>query len=82
MELNKLSRYNFCLEQISRNTLGLQRPKYNDQMDKVHVDEKWFHLIRDGEKYILCDDEEPPKRHTKHKSYIGKVMFLCAQART
>jgi hypothetical protein len=80
-ELNKLSRYNFCLEQINRNTLGLQRPKYNDQMDKVHVDEKWFHLIRDGEKYILCDDEEPPKRHTKHKSYIGKVMFLCAQAR-
>ena len=51
-------------------------------MDKVHVDEKWFWLCKDGEKYILVDDEPCfQARHTKHKNYIEKVMFLCAQAR-
>jgi hypothetical protein len=47
----------------------------------VHIDEKWFHMCQDGEGYLLCSDEKPPERHVKHKGYIGKVMFLCAQAR-
>jgi hypothetical protein len=49
-------------------------------MDRVHIDEKWFHMCQDGEGYLLCQDEEPPERYVKHKNYIGKVMFLCAQA--
>jgi hypothetical protein len=50
-------------------------------MDRVHIDEKWFHLCQDGEGYLVLDDEVAPERHVKHKGYIGKVMFLCAQAR-
>jgi hypothetical protein len=46
----------------------------------VHIDEKWFHVCQDGEGYLLVSDEEPLERHVKHKGYIGKVMFLCAQA--
>jgi hypothetical protein len=80
-ELNKLTRFNFVLEEINAATRNLVRPRFKDQMDKVHIDEKWFYLCKDGEKYILVDDEEPPERYVKHKNFIGKVMFLCAQAR-
>lgn len=53
-----------------------------EQLDEVHVDEKWFFLCRDGERCTLVsDEEEPPKRHVKHKSHIGKVMFMCALAK-
>jgi len=85
-EMNKVSRFNFALEQVNttrtttRNGVN-SKLKYYAQMDKVHVDEKWFYLCRDGENYILAGDEPPPERHVKHKNFIGKVMFLCAQAR-
>jgi hypothetical protein len=62
-------------------TAHLIRPRFQDQMDRVHIDEKWFHMCQDGEAYLLVDGEEEPVRYTKHKGYIGKVMFLCAQAR-
>jgi len=86
-EMNKLSRFNFALEQVNTTAgpptraAANSRVKYFAQFDKVHVDEKWFYLCRDGENYILAGDEPPPKRHVKHKNFIGKVMFLCAQAR-
>lgn len=59
----------------------VDKTKYCDMYDRVHVDEKWFYMSDDGECYILAHDEEPPKRTTKHKGYITKVMFLCAMAR-
>jgi hypothetical protein len=80
-ELNKETRYAFAIDQLNFATRHLVRPKFLDQMDRVHLDEKWFHMCQDGEGYLLVADEEPPKRHVKHKGYIGKVMFLCAQAR-
>jgi DNA-binding transcriptional regulator YhcF (GntR family) len=78
---NKMMRFLYCLEQINPATMGLRHPKFFGQFDKVHIDEKWFHLCRDGERYILAPDEQIPVRHTKHKGYILKVMFLCAKAR-
>lgn len=54
---------------------------YHDFYNHVHVDEKWFYMTKDNEVYILADGEEPPKRSTKHKGYIKKVMFLAATAR-
>jgi hypothetical protein len=78
---NKEARYTFALDQINMATAHLMRPKFLDQMDRVHIDEKWFHMCQDGESYLLCMDEELPERYVKHKGYIGKVMFLCAQAR-
>lgn len=78
---NKEERYLYALDQLNGATLHLVRPKFQDMMDRVHIDEKWFHMCQDGEGYLLVADEEPPERHVKHKGYIGKVMFLCAQAR-
>ena len=80
-EANKLERYWFASEQVNKNTAHLMRPRFEDMMDRVHIDEKWFNMCQDGEGYILVDGEEPPKRTVKHKNYIGKVLFLCAQAR-
>ena len=34
---------------------------FKDWMNFVHVDEKWFYLIKDGTKFLLVFDEEPPK---------------------
>jgi hypothetical protein len=80
-EKNKVERYMYALDQLNFATAHLVRPKFLDQMDRVHIDEKWFHMCQDGEGYLLVADEEPPVRYTKHKNFIGKVMFLCAQAR-
>jgi len=56
--------------------------RFVEQLDEVHIDEKWFFICRDNENYMLVsDEEEPPKRHVKHKSHIAKVMFICALAR-
>jgi hypothetical protein len=80
---NKLHRLLYCMSQVKAGStlIHLRSPVFEDQMDRVHVDEKWFWLCKDGEKYILVDGERPPKRYVRHKSHIEKVMFLCAQAR-
>jgi hypothetical protein len=78
---NKVHRFLYAMEQMKPGALSIREPKWQDQMDRVHVDEKWFWLCQDGEKYHLLDDEPAPHRTTKHKNYIEKVMFLCAQAR-
>ena len=45
------------------------------------MDEKWFFLTREKERYLLHQDEKNPKCCVKHKSHVTKVMFLCAVAR-
>ena len=52
--------------------------KFLDMMDHIHVDEKWFFLSRQKERYLLLLEEKNPKRCVKSKSHITKVMFLCA----
>ena len=54
--------------------------KFLDMMDRIHVDEKWFFLSRQRERYLLLPEEKNPKRSIKSKSHITKVMFLCAVA--
>ena len=54
---------------------------YEDLMDVVHVDEKWFDKEKVSRRVILTNREKRPHRTAKHKSHIEKVMFLCAQAR-
>jgi hypothetical protein len=72
-----------CLSKIDQNTLtGVSGLKYKAFCNEVHVDEKWFYLVRDNARYYLTPNKPLP--HTKtvqHKSHIMKVMFLCALAR-
>ena len=51
-----------------------------DMMDQIHVDEKWFFLSWQKERYLLLPDKKNPKQCVKSKSHKTKVMFLCAIA--
>ena len=75
---NMVHRFLYAMDQLKPGALAMRIPAFQDQMDRVHVDEKWFWLCQDGERYILVDDEPPPHRTTKHKNYIKKVMCLCS----
>jgi hypothetical protein len=55
--------------------------QFREMFEDVHVDEKWFYLTKVARRYIMGAQEEDPKRSTRHKSHVEKVMFLCAQAR-
>ena len=55
--------------------------KFLDMMDHIHVNEKWFFLSRQRERYLLLPEEKNLKRCIKSKLHITKVMFLCAVAR-
>ena len=35
--------------------------KYQDMQDQIHVDEKWFFLMREKERYLLHQDKKNPK---------------------
>jgi hypothetical protein len=79
---NKLRRLYFAMSMINSGTLSARgNPTFLDQMDRVHIDEKWFWICQDSEKYIMVEDEALPRRTVRHKGYIEKVMFLCALAR-
>eukprot|EP00904_Undaria_pinnatifida_P000354 jgi/Undpi1/10319/HiC_scaffold_28.g12770.m1 len=53
----------------------------HDFDDFVHVDEKWFCLFNDGQRFYLCDGEEAPVRKAQSKRFMTKIMFLAAVAR-
>ena len=55
--------------------------KFLDMMDHIHMDEKWFFLSWQKERYLLLPEDKNLKWCVKSKSHITKVMFLCAIAR-
>ena len=46
------------------------------------VDEKWFYMFKQGQRYYLGAGEELPVRKVQHKSHIQKVMFLAVAGRS
>jgi hypothetical protein len=77
---NQVHRFMFAVDKIKA-VPNVRVPTFDGQYNKVHIDEKWFFLSKDGKKYILVDGEEAPERTVRHKKYMAKVMFLCAVAR-
>ncbi|CAM9514011.1 unnamed protein product [Discosporangium mesarthrocarpum] len=50
--------------------------------DWVHVDEKWFYVMKDGRGiYLHPEDDAPKPPRAQNKRSITKVMFLTAVAR-
>lgn len=82
-EQNKLSRFLYCLESVNLSTVDHTRSgmRFKDDLDVVHVDEKWFLLCKEKQRYVLVADEPDPQRKVKSKNYIAKVMFLSACAK-
>ena len=77
-EENKMSRMELALSFIDKNN---NTSKFEDMEDLLHIDKKWFYLTKDGQHFIIAADEEEPYRHVQHKSFLTKIMFLCAVAR-
>ncbi|OMO77902.1 hypothetical protein COLO4_24961 [Corchorus olitorius] len=73
---NKIARLRFCLKMLESND-----STFKGMYDTIHIDEKWFYLIRKSVNYYLLPDEEEPHRTCKSKNFIPKVMFLAAVAR-
>ena len=63
-----------------RNAPGGAR-KFHNFFDCVHLDEKWFYICKQGQRYYLYEGEDLPIRKVQHKSHVTKVMFLAAVAR-
>ena len=76
-EENKMSRMELALSFVDKNNTS----KFENMEDLIHIDEKWFYLTKDGQCFIIAADEEEPYRHVQHKSFLTKIMFLCAVAR-
>lgn len=79
-DANKIRRLNFCLSKIHPQG-NLTNPLFEDMMDVVHIDEKWFFLSKETERYYLLPGELEPYRTCKSKRFIPKIMFLAAVAR-
>ena len=62
--------------------MAMDLTKYQDMHDQIHVDEKWFFLTKEKERYLLHQYEKKTKHCFKQKSHITKVRFLCAVARS
>ena len=82
-EANKMMRLQYAFDQVNENTRNTRSNDlfFKDFYDTVHIDEKWFFIVKEGKKYILVFDEEPPQLYTRNKNSVEKVMFLCALAR-
>ncbi len=80
-DTNKKDRLKYCLSMIFDPKFPDQLPKFQDMLDCIHVDEKWFYLTKANRKYYLALSEPDPVRFCKSKQSITKVMFLAAVAR-
>ena len=81
---NKVKRYLYALDMIHPKTHAHAMRKtlhFRDMFNVIHVDKKWFYLIKEGAHYILVHDEKPPELSCYNKNSISEVMFLCALAR-
>ena len=74
---NKVSRMELALLFIDKNDTS----KFEHMEDLIHIDEKWFYLMKDGQCFIIAVDKFEPYRHVQHKLFLTKIMFLCAVAR-
>lgn len=80
---HRLNRLFHCIAKIDKNTINsVAEMTFKSMYNEIHIDEKWFFLVRDGLRCIVTQDEPPPKAiSVSHKSHITKVMFLSALAR-
>ncbi|XP_057808631.1 uncharacterized protein LOC131023104 [Salvia miltiorrhiza] len=77
---NKLSRMRFFLEHIEYDRL-LEKLHFKCMQNTIHIDEKWFYIIKSSHRFYLTPAEAEPHRTCKSKKFITKVMFLSAVRR-
>ncbi|KAM0925532.1 hypothetical protein ACQ4PT_004175 [Festuca glaucescens] len=80
-EENEKQHLVYALHQVEPSTLFDDEPTMKGGFNVAHYDEKWFYRIRRNENVYLSKREEAPKRATKNKNYIEKIMFVSVIAR-
>ncbi|KAF0685854.1 Aste57867_22306 [Aphanomyces stellatus] len=76
---HKVQRLQFVHQFIKSGRQGAHH--WDDMLDRIHIDEKWFYVTKVNRKYYLWHDEALPTRKCQSKRFIQKVMFLTAVAR-
>ena len=61
--------------------VDMESQQFEGMYDYVHIDEKWFYMMREKTSVWLYDGEAMPNIACQSKRFIGKVMFICAVAR-
>ncbi|XP_057779510.1 uncharacterized protein LOC130998094 [Salvia miltiorrhiza] len=74
---NKLLRLQFSLETLEFDRI-MMALKFKAMNNTVHIDEKWFYITKAAHRFYLTPGEGDPHRICKSKSFIEKVIFLCA----
>ncbi|ETV88712.1 hypothetical protein H257_00231 [Aphanomyces astaci] len=69
-DANKVVRTSWAMDHI--HALSPSVYLFDDMMQCVHVDEKWFYATRVKRSYYLAPGEEPPHRTCKSKRFITK----------
>ncbi len=77
---NKIRRLKFALDHVHYNS-HKDTYEFKSMNNYVHIDEKWFRIMKDHQSFYLAPDEPKPNRAANSKSFIPKIMFLCALAR-
>ncbi|XP_024318861.1 uncharacterized protein LOC112272408 isoform X1 [Brachypodium distachyon] len=80
-DANKIKRLQFCVSMLDDDGLTTPCPFFKKMDNVVHIDEKWFYMIRISNNYYLLPGEPRPLRTVQNKNSIGKVMFLTAVAK-
>jgi len=70
-EENKEARLQFC-------RIWLRITANDNDMWRIHLDEKWFFAFPKGKILYCAEGVEPPIQVVSHKNHIPKVMFLAA----
>lgn len=50
--------------------------KFHQFEDFLHLDEKWFYIVKNGQRHYLYKGKDLPIRKVKHKFHITKLIFL------
>ena len=53
---------------------------FDDMLNYMHIDKKWFFLVVNGNHYSLMPEKDLPFGFVQHKKHIIKVMCLAAVA--
>ena len=77
---NKIARLIFVISQIIPPSVSTL-PRFSLMYNVVHIDEKWFYMSQETQRFYLFPWEADPYRSVQNKRFIPKVMFMAAVAR-
>ncbi|KAL2935755.1 Histone-lysine N-methyltransferase SETMAR [Bienertia sinuspersici] len=77
---HKYERVKWCVQSIIPQTIHTI-PHFHLLQNVIHVDEKWFLMLKLSQKYYLAPEECDPYRACRSKRFLLKIMFLAAVAR-